>query len=202
MAVEQQEPVVVAIGASAGGVEALTELVAGLPRDFSCAVLVALHMPVGAISELARILDRSGPLPAKAAIDGAELEPGTICVAVPDRHLTLRDRRIVLSDDPAEHGHRPAIDALFRSVASSYGRRAIGVLLSGVLSDGVNGLAAIRSHGGTTVAQSPADAHFSDLPLGAIEAGIVDHEASAGKISELLAELAGDQLPELQQNSG
>jgi two-component system, chemotaxis family, protein-glutamate methylesterase/glutaminase len=199
MAKKQEEPVVVAIGASAGGVEALTEMAAGLPRDLPCAVLVALHMPVGAPSELARILDRSGPLPAKQAVDGAPLKPGTISVAVPNRHLTLQDHRIVLSEERPEHGHRPAIDALFRSVAISYGVRAIGVLLSGVLDDGVRGLSAIKSHGGTTVAQSPADAHFPDLPRGAIQAGIVDREAKAGELGELLTELAGGVL---QENGG
>jgi two-component system chemotaxis response regulator CheB len=140
---------VVAIGASAGGVEALTTLAAGLPRDFPFAVTAVLHMPADAPSVLAKIIDRSGPLPATPATHGARLEGGTIHVAVPDHHLLVHDHRVVLSNGPTENGHRPAINALFRSVAIAYGRRAIGVLLSRVLDDGVLG-AAIRSRGGTT----------------------------------------------------
>src|SRR5438309_7018145 len=143
--VESNTPNVVAVGASAGGVEALTRFAAGLPADLPYAVLVTLHLPSGAPSVLARILDRNGPLPAEPAIDGVPLEPGTIRVAVPDRHLLVYDHRIVLSQGPTEDGHRPAINALFRSVALSIGRRAVSVLLSGVLDDGALGSAAIRS---------------------------------------------------------
>ncbi len=190
MAVESEPPDVVAVGASAGGVEALTNFAAGLPPDLPYAVLVVLHMPAGAPSVLARILDRNGPLPASQAVDGAPLEPGTIRVAVPNRHLLLHDHRIVLSEGPTENGQRPAINALFRSVALTYGRRAIGVLLSGVLDDGTLGCAAIRSRGGTTIAQTPTDALFPAMPQNAIEAGVVDHEVAAIKVGALLNQLA------------
>lgn len=152
---------VVAVGGSAGGVEALTHFAAGLPTDLPYAVLVALHMPAGAPSVLARILDRNGPLPAAQAVDGAPLMSGTIQVAVPNRHLLVDGNRIALSEGPTENGHRPAINALFRSTALAYGQRAVGVLLSGVLDDGTLGCAAIQSRGGTTIAQSPGDALFS-----------------------------------------
>src|SRR3954470_15956192 len=127
---------VVAVGASAGGVEALTEFAAGLPRDLPFAVLMVLHMPAGAPSALARIVDRCGPFPAVPANDKASIEPGLIYVAVPDRHLLVDDHRVVLSDGPTENSYRPAINALFRSVALNFGSRAVGVLLSGVLDDG------------------------------------------------------------------
>jgi two-component system chemotaxis response regulator CheB len=181
---------VVALGASAGGVEALTQLVAGLPPDLPYAVLVALHMPAGAPSVLARIMDRSGPLPAVTATDGTKLERGTVHVAVPNRHLLVDDGRVVLSEGPTENGHRPAINALFRSVAITYGQRAVGVLLSGVLDDGVLGCAAIRSRGGTTIAQSPTDALFPAMPQHAIDAGTISHQVSATEVGGLLKELA------------
>lgn len=181
---------VVAVGASAGGVEALTRFVAGLPAELPYAVLVTLHLPPGAPSVLARILDRNGPLPAEAATDGAPLEPGTIRVAVPDRHLLIYDHQIVLSQGPTENGHRPAINALFRSVALSMGRRAVSVLLSGVLDDGALGSVAICSRGGTTIAQSPSDALFPAMPLAAIDAGVVDHQVEAGAVGSLLMRLA------------
>ncbi len=117
---------VVAVGASAGGVEALSLFAAGLPPELPCAVLVVLHVPAGAPSVLARILDRNGPLPAVTATDGAPLEHGTIYVAVPNRHLLVQDHRIMLSEGPTENGHRPAINALLRSVALAYGQHAVG----------------------------------------------------------------------------
>jgi two-component system chemotaxis response regulator CheB len=181
---------VVAVGASAGGVEALTRFVASLPPDLPYAVLVTLHLPSGSPSVLARILDRNGPLPAEPAIDGVPLEPGTIRVAVPDRHLLAYDHRILLSQGPTENGHRPAINSLFRSVALSIGCRAVSVVLSGVLDDGTLGSAAIRSRGGTTIAQSPSDALFPAMPLAAIEAGVVDHQVEAGEVGPLLVRLA------------
>jgi two-component system chemotaxis response regulator CheB len=181
---------VVAVGASAGGVEALTRFAAGLPPDLPYAVLVTLHLPSRAPSVLARILDRNGPLPAKEAWDGAPLEPGTIFVAVPDRHLLVYDHRVALSQGPTENGHRPAINSLFRSVAVSFGRRAVSLLLSGVLDDGTLGSAAIRSRGGTTIAQSPDDALFPAMPRTAIEAGVVDHQVAASEVGSLLMRLA------------
>lgn len=181
---------VVAVGASAGGVEALTSFAGGLPPDLPYAVMVTLHMPAVAQSALARILDRAGPLPAAAAVHGEQVEPGRIYVAVPNHHLLLLHGRVVVSQGPSENGHRPAINALFRSVALACGQRAVGILLSGVLDDGVLGLAAIRSRGGATLVQQPADAHFPDMPCHAIEAGVVDTEAPAAELGRVLTELA------------
>ncbi|MCV7210728.1 chemotaxis protein CheB [Mycolicibacterium canariasense] len=179
---------VVAVGASAGGVEALTQMAAKLPADLPFAVLVVLHMPAGAPSVLARILDRAGPLPAVTATDGGPLLPRCIHVCTPGRHLLVHDHLTVLGRGPAENGHRPAINALFRSAALEFGVDAIGVLLSGVLDDGVLGLKAIRSRGGTTIAQSPDDAAFPAMPATALAAGALDHQADAGDIGALLAQ--------------
>lgn len=181
---------VVAVGASAGGVEALTRFTAGLPPDLPSAILVVLHMPATAPSVLASILDRHGPLPATQAVDGEPLEPGVIRVAVPNRHLLARTGRIVLSEGPTENGHRPAINALFRSVALAHGQCATSVLPSGVLDDGTLGTAAIKAHGGTTIAQARADALYPDMPSNAIDAGAVDHELAADEVGALLKQLA------------
>jgi two-component system chemotaxis response regulator CheB len=181
---------VVAIGGSAGGVEALTTAAAGLPADLPYAVLMALHMPSNAPSVLAQIIDRSGPLPAASAEHGQKLEAGRIYVAVPGRHLITLDHRIVLSEGPTENGHRPALNAMFRSVAVAFGPRAIGVLMSGVLDDGVLGLAAIKSRGGTTLCQTPDDAAFPTMPKNALRAGVVDEETTAAAVGSLLSELA------------
>ncbi|KZS57418.1 protein-glutamate methylesterase [Mycobacterium kansasii] len=188
---------VVAVGASAGGVEALRSLAAGLSPDLPYAYLVTLHLPPGAPSVLARIIDRSGPLPAVAAEHGAPLRVGQIYVARPDRHLLVGEQCVLLSHGPTENGHRPAINALFRSAALTYGPRAIGVLLSGVLDDGVLGLAAIRSRSGTTIGQTPEDALFSSMPTNARNAGVLDREAAAAEIGSVLKELSHREIKEV-----
>ncbi len=187
---------VVAVGASAGGVEALTDFAANLPDDLPYAVLVVLHVPASAPSVLARILDRNGPLPAISAETDAPLEPGKIHVAVPNRHLLVDDHRVVLSQGPTENGYRPAINALFRSVALTFGPRAVGVLMSGVLDDGVSGVSAIRARGGTTVVQDPDDALFPAMPQNALAAGAVDYQAAAKEIGSLLLALPDPQEEE------
>lgn len=187
---------VVAVGASAGGVEALSRLAAGLSPDVPYAYLMALHIPAEAPSILAGIVDRSGPLPAVTAVHGAKLEPAHIYVCSPDRHLLVHDHRAVLSQGPTENGHRPAINALFRSVALAFGPRAIGVLLSGLLDDGVLGLAAIRAHGGATIGQSPDDALFPEMPINAQRAGVLDQQAAVADIGALLKELSHREITE------
>jgi two-component system chemotaxis response regulator CheB len=183
-------------------VEALTRLVAGLTPDLPYAVLVVLHMPADVPSVLARILARAGPLPAKTAVTGAVLESGQIYVAAPDHHLLVHDHHAMLTQGPTENGHRPAINALFRSVALTFGPRAIGVLLSGVLDDGVLGSAAIRSRGGTTIAQTPADALFASMPINAVEAGVIDHQSDAADMGGLIKQLAGRVIeePEMERD--
>lgn len=187
---------VVVIGASAGGVEAITQLAAGMPRDLPYAVLVVLHVPANAPSVLAEIIHRSGPLPAKAARNGQRLKAAHIHVAVPDRHLLIDDHHVMLSEGPTENSHRPAVNALFRSAAIHYGSHAIGVLLSGVLDDGVLGLAAIRKRGGVAIAQQVDDALFPAMPQNALRAGVVDHQAAAADIGDLLVQLAGREIQE------
>lgn len=189
MTIERALRGVVAMGASAGGVEALSRAAAGFPADLPFAVLMALHLPAQAPSVLAAIVDRRTPLRAEAAQDGMPVEPGRIYVAVPGRHLLTRDHRIVLSEGPTENGYRPALNALFRSVAVAFGPQGVGVLLSGVLDDGVLGLAAIRSRGGTTICQDPDEAIFSAMPRNALRAGVVDRIARAADIGALLANL-------------
>jgi two-component system chemotaxis response regulator CheB len=187
---------VVAVGASAGGVEALRALVGGLPPDYPGAVLVVLHVPRDAPSALPGILSRSGSLPAVAATDGEALTTGRIYVAPNDHHLLVLDGHVRLTRGAAENGHRPAIDPLFRSVARAFGRRAIGVVLSGSRDDGAAGLATIAARGGATLVQDPADALYPWMPRAAIAHVQPDTIAPAAKLGGLLAGITAMQLPD------
>jgi two-component system, chemotaxis family, protein-glutamate methylesterase/glutaminase len=180
---------IVVVGASAGGVEALTDLAASLPGDLPAAVFVVLHLPATGISALPEILRRHGPLPAAHVKDGEPIQPGRVYVAPPDHHVLLRSGHVHLSRGPRENGHRPAIDPLFRSAAREYTTRVIGLVLSGALDDGTAGLLAIKSRGGTTVVQDPADALYPGMPGNALAHVQVDHVAAAPSVGKLLARL-------------
>jgi two-component system chemotaxis response regulator CheB len=180
---------IVVIGASAGGVEALTALVAGLPEGFPAAVFVVLHVPPDAPSVLPRILSRAGVLPAAHAIDGEPIRRGRIYVAPPDMHILLKWGAVAVVNGPRENRHRPAIDPLFRSAARVYGSRAVGVLLSGSGDDGVSGLRAIKERGGVAVVQDPLDAQHGEMPRAALEFAPVDHQVAADEMAALLDRL-------------
>ena len=154
---------VIVIGASAGGVEALQQIVGGLPRDFPAVILVAIHLLPGVRSELPAILSRSGPLKAFHPVQGDALAPGRIYVTPPDFHMLLEDHTIHLWKGPRENRHRPAINPLFRSAAVTFGRRVAGVILSGTMDDGSAGLWQVKRSGGLAVVQDPADALFPDM---------------------------------------
>ena len=186
-----RDPVVqadaIVVGASAGGVQALQALVSQLPPEFPASILVVLHMMTSATSVLHNILDRAGPLGATQARDGDRLERGHVYVAPPDFHMLLRASAIHLSGGPRENGHRPAIDPLFRSAARAFGPRVIGVILSGTLDDGTDGLRLIKELGGGTVVQDPADAAYGSMPESAIRHVAPDRVVPLAEIGATLA---------------
>jgi len=181
---------VVVVGASAGGVEALSAFVRALPADFAAPVVVVLHVPASGPSVLPAILSRAGPLPAVHATDGAALEPGCIYIAPPNCHVLVSGGRLMLSRGPRENGHRPAIDPLFRSAVASFGERTAGVVLSGTLDDGTAGLFAIKSEGGATLVQDPEEALYNSMPSSAIRYVDPDYVLPARGLAETLARLA------------
>jgi two-component system chemotaxis response regulator CheB len=166
----------VVIGASAGGVDALTTLVRGLPADFPAPLCIVLHIPPDSPSLLAHILEREGPLPAKEAEEGERYRNGTIYVAPPDRHLLVgRDGRLRIVRGPRENRHRPGVDPLFRSAAAALGADVVGVILTGALDDGTAGLLAVKKRNGIAIVQDPNDALYPAMPSSAIEHVDVDH---------------------------
>jgi two-component system, chemotaxis family, protein-glutamate methylesterase/glutaminase len=180
----------VVVGASAGGVEALRAVVRELPRDLDATLFVVLHLPPSGPSVLPRILERAGLLQAAHASDGAEFQRGWIYVAPPDQHMRFADGHLALDRGPKEHGHRPAVDPMFRSAAETFGNRVIGVVLSGVLDDGAAGLVAVKSHGGATLIQSVEDAMYPTMPAAALEAvGETDVVGDAGALAAAIVEL-------------
>ncbi len=180
---------IVVIGASAGGVEALVKLVSKLPKDLPAAIFVVLHIPPQSPSMLPTILSRAGQLPALHPTDGTKFERGHIYIAPPDHHILLEDGHIRIVRGPKENRHRPAVDVLFRSSASAYGPRVIGVVLTGALDDGTAGLLAIKRQGGIAVVQDPDDALYSGMPRSAVEHVKVDYVLLLAAIAPKLVNL-------------
>ncbi|SRR5205809_4229299 len=186
---------IVVIGASAGGIEALKELVGELPEDLPAALFVVLHLPMGGTSILPAILDRAGRLPAAhVGAEGAEISPGRIYAAPPDFHIQLEEGRVEATAGPLENGHRPAIDPLFRSAAHAFGPRVVGVILSGALDDGTLGLRAVKAHGGVTLVQDPKSALHTGMPESAIALSVPDKVARPSELGALIVELANDSI--------
>lgn len=190
---------IIVIGGSAGATAPLKEILARLPATLPAAVFIVLHIPAQTVGMLANIAKSISKLPVVQAQNGMPIENGHIYLAAPDHHLMIFDDRIALGRGPRENLVRPAIDALFRSAAMRYGPRVIGVVLSGLLSDGAAGLTAIKRCGGITLVQDPKDAVASEMPLRALEATTVDLCVPSAQIGDVLSDLAreapGARLP-------
>jgi two-component system chemotaxis response regulator CheB len=181
---------VLVLGGSAGAVNVLSQLVAGLPPGLPAALFVVCHVRREFRSDLPEILSRNGPLLAHHASDGEPIRPGHIYVAPPDFHLEVLPGTVHLSHGPRENGHRPAIDPTFRTAARSYGRRVVAVVLSGSLSDGTAGLLAVRATGGVAIVQDPAEAAVAEMPQSARLIAGADHVLPLDAIAPTLVRLA------------
>ena len=183
---------VVGIGASTGGPRALSEILAELPSTFAYPVVVVQHLAPGFTPGLCAWLERVTPLRVVVADAEQPLRPGTVFVAPTDRHVQV-DRRghLVLSDADPEDGHRPSATVMLRSLAASYGERALGVLLTGMGRDGVDGIAALHRTGATTIVQDAATSVVDGMPKAARDAGVATVVAPLGRIASMLLELTG-----------
>lgn len=163
---------IVAIGSSAGGVEALSRVVSALPEDFPAAVVIVHHLYRHGQSALAAILGRLTPLPVSFARDGETLHPGSIAIAPADLHLVVGEGAVVrLTRTARLNFSRPAVDPLFISVAFQFGARALGVVLTGANGDGGVGAWAIRYAGGMVLVQDTSTAAYPEMPQAALSLG-------------------------------
>ncbi|MDA9467991.1 chemotaxis protein CheB [Bradyrhizobium sp. CCBAU 53415] len=190
---------IIVIGGSAGATAPLKQILGALPADVPAAIFIVLHIPARGVGILATVAAAAGKLPVHQARNGMTFERGHIYLAAPDHHLLLSGHHIQLGRGPRENMVRPAIDALFRSAAVHHGPRVIGLVLSGLLSDGAAGLHAIKRCGGVAVVQDPADAISPEMPQRAMEATLTDLCVPGAGLGDVLSDLArevpGDALP-------
>ena len=190
---------IIVIGASAGGVQALSNLVGQLPAGLPASIFVALHIAPDGPNELPAILTRSGPIPAHYPTNNEVFEPGHIYVAPPDLHLFLESDRIHVWRGPKENMHRPAVNVLFRSAAVAYRARVAGAILSGTMDDGSTGLWWIKHYGGVTIVQDPSDAKFPDMIYSVLEHVEIDHIVPVARMGQILVAVSGNGTPPTNQ---
>ena len=185
---------IVAVAASAGGLTALSDLLAPLPADFAATLVVVQHLDPRHRSLLADILSRRTRLKVKQAEEGETLQPATVYIAPPDRHLLITPSGTVsLTQSELVHFVRPSADLLFESVAASYKERAIAVVLTGTGSDGSMGVTAIKKTGGTVIVQDQASSEFFGMPGAAIHTGSADFILPLSEIAAALITLVSPQ---------
>ena len=180
---------IIVVGASAGGITALKDLLSSIPQDFEASIFVVLHVSPSSPGFLPVILSKAGLLHAIHPADGELIKRGLIYVAPPDHHLLLDGNRVLVKKGPKENNFRPSIDALFRSAAYVYGPRVIGIVLSGLLNDGTSGLWSIKRMGGLSIIQEPTDADYPSMPLNVQDYVAVDYSIRASDMGPLLKKL-------------
>lgn len=194
---------IVILGASAGGLDVLRTITRGLPADLPAAVFIVIHLSPDQSSSMAEILAKNSDLDIRAAHDGDRVQYGTALVAPPDHHVTFEDSVVRVLRGPRVNAHRPSIDVTFRSAATRFGARVVGVVLTGGLDDGTDGLRYIKRLGGCAVVQDPKDAEFDSMPRSAMEHVAVDRVLPSHEIASALidivteggAAMSGQQLP-------
>jgi two-component system chemotaxis response regulator CheB len=180
---------IIVIGASAGGLDAVSRILKGLPERLPASIFIVIHTSPEGPGLLSGILNGISTLPVTTAQNRERIIRGQIYVAPPDFHMVLARGHIQINKGPREHRFRPAVDPLFRSAAQYYGPRVIGIVLSGNLGDGAHGLMAIKQRGGVAIVQDPTEAMIPVMPRNAIDRVTVDYVLPAEQMSATLAEL-------------
>ena len=181
---------IVVIGASSGGVGVIADLLGRLPSTIPAAIFVVLHLGKGYRGDMAGLLSRDCALPVSFATDGELIVKGHVYIAPGDENMSLESGRIVVQASPRESYHRPSINALFRSAAQAYGRRVLGVVLTGILEDGAAGAWEIWRHGGVVIVQDPTEAPYAELPKHVIDTVPVDYCVRLSGIADLIENFA------------
>ncbi len=196
----QSEPkFIVVVGTSAGGINALSELVAQLTPDMDAAFFIVMHLSRKGITNfLVHQLQRFTSLPCMSGSQNEPIKKGTVYVATPDEHMLLAEGKIILGKGPAENRWRPSINNLFRSAASVYSSRVIGIILTGYLDDGTQGMAAIRRSGGVCIVQDPNEAEYPDMPLSVLNIMEVDYCVPLSGMGNIIEDIT--QKPEPQKS--
>ena len=198
----ERRPHVVGIGASAGGLESLSQLVAGLPLNLGCIYVVAQHMSPTHRSMMADILSRETRLPVREIIDGEIPRTDVIYIIPPGKNLVFKARRFILSTPSPEVSPKPSVNLMFQSMAEQFEEHAIGIILSGTGSDGTRGLRALKSVGAITFVQIPETAKYDGMPRSAIDAGVADRVLSPDQMGQELERLVRfpAMLPDLEDS--
>ncbi len=184
---------VIGIATSAGGLSALSRLLSALPTTLDAAIVVVQHLDPARPSHLADILGRRTPLPVKQAASNDRLQVGGVLIAPPGSHILVNpEGTISLSHRPPVHFVRPAADRLFESIASSFGPRAVAVVLTGTGHDGATGAQAVKRGGGQVIVQDESTSEFFGMPRSAIDAGQVDQILPLDQIAPALSALCGE----------
>lgn len=183
---------IIVIGASAGGLKALSAVLSELPADLAAAVFVVQHLAADRESYLPKLLADVTDLPVSSPVDDEVFSLGHVYVAAPDHHLLLSDDHVRVMRGPQENRFRPSIDALFRSAARSHGSRVIGMVLTGYLDDGTVGLQTIKKRGGITIVQDPREADYPSMPRIALRYVKVDHTVPIADAGGLLTRLVAE----------
>ncbi|MEO6463023.1 MAG: chemotaxis protein CheB [Candidatus Eisenbacteria bacterium] len=182
---------IIVVGTSAGGLEALDQLVRPLPADIPAAIFIVQHLgPEVSGDALLLRLGRHKTLPCKLASNGEIFRSGRIYIAPPDNHLLIKGKHLLVTKGARENRNRPGIDPMFRSAAVTHGPHVIGVILTGMLDDGTAGLTAIKKCGGVTVVQDPAEATYPAMPRSAVANSPVDHCVRLAAMGPLLDRLS------------
>ena len=183
---------IVVIGISTGGPQALKRLIPSLPRECPVPIAMVLHMPLGYTEMYARKLDEISPLHVVEAEEGTPVAPGTVLLAPAGRHLTFRrqDGAVTAHLDvlPLDTPHRPSVDALFHSAADIYGAHVLGIVMTGMGSDGREGAAWIKARGGSILTEAEASCVVYGMPRSVVEAGLSDGEVPLERMADAIME--------------
>jgi len=181
---------IIVLGASAGGIPPLEQLLQALPADLPAALFVVMHRSADALDEVMMwTLQRKTALQCVVPRHGEPIRPGWLYVAPTDHHMLLKEGHILITHGPRENYFRPSIDTTFRSAAVAYGPRVVGVILSGMLQDGTAGMEAIKRCGGLCVVQQPEDAEFPSMPRSVLTNLNVDYSVAVSEMGIVLKDL-------------